>query len=123
MYNYKGIPGASDPSIDVTFLQVLKTTCPQGGTSGNFVNLDQISPNFVDNSYYNSTLKHYGVLQIDQDIALHPATTKTVSYFAANGAVFNKKFGDALNNLARVGVLTGDQGQIRATCRMVNPSY
>ncbi|KMS97989.1 hypothetical protein BVRB_4g096710 [Beta vulgaris subsp. vulgaris] len=119
LYNFGGNPGASDPSIHPKFLPVLKSTCPKNGTGGNFTNLDQITPKSVDNGYYNSIRKRHGILQIDQDIVFNPLTSSIVAHFAANKADFDLKFGVALNNLARVGCLSGTQGQIRTTCGSV----
>ncbi|KAL2944307.1 Peroxidase 60 [Bienertia sinuspersici] len=120
LYNYKGVPGMSDPNIPKDFLEFLKQTCPEFGSSSNSTVLDQFTPNLVDNGFYKAIGGRKGVLQIDQDIALDPVTSPIVSKLANNSTDFIHKFGVALNNLAEVGVLTGSQGQIRKFCRFVN---
>ncbi|XP_021773538.1 peroxidase 57-like [Chenopodium quinoa] len=119
LYFFNGKAGRSDPKIDSSFLNVLKNTCPENGMKTNLVDLDQISPNKVDNMFYDSILKNLGVLQIDQDIAYDRATRKIVEDLAANRIDFNAEFALALDKLARLNVLTGLSGQIRTTCRMV----
>ncbi|CAN1171337.1 Peroxidase 44 [Linum perenne] len=71
------------------------------------------------NSYYQQLLRRNGVLQVDQDLASHPLTGFIVSGIA-NRADFSARFGQAMVNLGAVDVLTGQQGQIRKSCRVVN---
>ncbi|KAK1274505.1 Peroxidase 60 [Acorus gramineus] len=122
LYNFKGT-GQPDPTMGPSLLAALKTKCPQNATTttDNPVFLDQnpSSTNVVDNSYYKQILMKRGVLQIDQELALDPATRPTVSYIAG-GFGFPTQFGAAMVKLGAVEVLTGSQGEIRRSCRKVN---
>ncbi|CAN1171333.1 Peroxidase 60 [Linum perenne] len=111
----------NDPSMNPTLLNSLRQTCPPNSNSANTTNLDQnpASSLIVDNSYYQQLLRRNGVLQVDQDLASHPLTGFIVSGIA-NRADFSARFGQAMVNLGAVDVLTGQQGQIRKSCRVVN---
>lgn len=87
------------------------------------MDLDQnpLSSLKVDNSYYKQLLQHRGILQIDQQLALHPQTADIVrTAAAANDFEFNFKFGEAMLHLGRLQVLTATQGEIRKSCQAVN---
>ncbi|CAN1171339.1 Peroxidase 60 [Linum perenne] len=120
LYNFRNT-GRPDPSMNPTLLNSLRQTCPPNSNSANTTNLDQnpASSLIVDNSYYQQLLRRNGVLQVDQDLASHPLTGFIVSGIA-NRADFSARFGQAMVNLGAVDVLTGQQGQIRKSCRVVN---
>lgn len=101
----------------------LKQTCPRNGDGTNFAFLDQSHTSSVftvGNGYFVAIRMLKGVLQIDQDLALDPATAPLVAKYSMNNDLFNVKFGEAMVKLGRVGVLTGNQGQIRRSCKFVN---
>ncbi|CAN0916819.1 Peroxidase 60 [Linum grandiflorum] len=120
LYNFRN-SGRPDPSMNPTLLSSLRQTCPPNSNSANTTNLDQnpASSLIVDNSYYQQLLRRNGILQVDQDLASHPLTGFIVSAIA-NRADFSARFGQAMINLGAVDVLTGQQGQIRKSCRVVN---
>ncbi|KAL8150882.1 hypothetical protein V2J09_020690 [Rumex salicifolius] len=101
----------------------LMDTCPKNGDGSNSVFLDQSSvrsANLMGNGFFFAIKKNKGILQIDQDIALDSSTSPIVDKYAANNALFNAKFGEAMIKMGRIGVLTGSQGQIRKSCRSLN---
>lgn len=122
-----------DPTMDPILLAKLRQRCPQTATVDNTANLDQ-NPNsafVVDNSYYQQILMRRGVLQIDQELAFDPRTMGTVVNAARGGfnfpttfssyqQNFTTKFAQAMVKLGAVQVLTGSQGEIRKSCRVVN---
>lgn len=73
----------------------------------------------MDNAYYKQILAHNGTLEIDQNMALSPLTRGLVKGLARPNN-FHNQFGPAMVKMARIGVLTGHQGQIRKTCGSVN---
>ncbi|XP_076953771.1 peroxidase 60-like [Bidens hawaiensis] len=63
---------------------------------------------------------HRGVLKFDQDLALDSLTKSTVAAIARSSD-FTTKFGQAMVKMGAIQVLTGKQGEIRKSCRAVNP--
>uniref|UniRef100_A0A7C8ZUL4 peroxidase n=1 Tax=Opuntia streptacantha TaxID=393608 RepID=A0A7C8ZUL4_OPUST len=111
-----------DPTISSSLLQLLQNTCPQNSQSDSETFLDQ-TPNshfIVDNAFYNQILAHNGTMEIDQNMALHPLTSDLVKRLANSPDQFLDQFGQAMVKMGRIGVLTGNQGEIRKTCSSVN---
>ncbi|KAL8162720.1 hypothetical protein V2J09_014209 [Rumex salicifolius] len=122
LYNFNG-SGKTDPSMNPSLVPFLKNTCPVNGDGSNSVFLDQSSArsgNIVDNGFFNAILAGKGILQIDQMLAVDASTKSIVSKYAASNALFQTGFGQAMVKLGRVGVLTGNQGSIRKSCRIAN---
>jgi peroxidase len=120
LYNFQNT-GRPDPTMDSWLVKSLRLRCPQNSTGSTIVNLDQnpLSSSIVDNSFYRQILAHRGVLQIDQELALDPLTSSTVSAIA-RGFDFSSRFGEAMVKLGAVEVLTGTAGEIRKSCRAIN---
>ncbi|GJW67728.1 peroxidase 60-like protein [Tanacetum coccineum] len=120
LYNFKNT-GKPDPTMDSALLSSLRKTCAQNATIDRTANLDQnpYSSAVVDNSFYSQIIKRRGVLKFDQDVASDRLSKSTVARIARSSN-FNTKFGQAMVKLGAVQVLTGQQGQIRKSCRAVN---
>ncbi|KAG6512310.1 hypothetical protein ZIOFF_030410 [Zingiber officinale] len=118
LYNYNG-SGKADPAMDPALVSKLKSTCPQNSTANNFILLDQGTALTVDNSYYKQILANKGILKVDQNIAVDGLTNSTVKSLAS-GSSFPTLFAGAMVRMGAVQVLTGNQGQIRKSCRVVN---
>ncbi|KAL2926811.1 Cationic peroxidase 2 [Bienertia sinuspersici] len=93
LYNFHNTK-KPDPTIATSLLQLLQKTCPL------------------------NTRK--GVLEIDQNLALSHQTRGLVKGLATSPHLFLDQFGPAMVKMARIGVLTGTQGEIRKTCGSVN---
>lgn len=88
----------------------------------NEINLDQGTPNTVDKSLYTQVLRlKNGIFKVDQEMATHAQTKRTVQAIV-NGPdyMFGINFGRAMRKMQAIGVLTGSNGQIRATCKAIN---
>lgn len=120
LFNFAGT-GQPDPIMDPFLGITLRSRCFPGATTDNIVNLDANAFNSfaVDNSYYQNILQHRGILRIDQTLALDPFTGPIVANLA-NAFDFPVRFGAAMVKLGAVGVLTGNHGEIRRTCRSTN---
>ncbi|CAI0417336.1 unnamed protein product [Linum tenue] len=112
IHNFKG--------SDQFTVNTLRSRCPINAIE-NTVNLDQnpFSPLVLDNSYYQNILLRRGVLQIDQELGMNRFTRPIIANLA-NSVDFPARFGAAMVRLGAVGVLTGTQGEIRSSCRVVN---
>ncbi|CAL0333339.1 unnamed protein product [Lupinus luteus] len=108
-----------DPTMDKTLANNLKATCPSA-TSTNTVNLDIRTPIVFDNKYYIDLLNRQGVFTSDQDLINHEKTKGLVNSFANDQSLFFKKFANAVVKISQLDVLTGNQGEIRDKCNVVN---
>ncbi|GMH07336.1 hypothetical protein Nepgr_009176 [Nepenthes gracilis] len=120
LYDFQNT-GRADQSMSPSLLASLRKTCPLNSPTDSPIALDQNprSVNTVDNSFYKQIVARRGVLQIDQQLALD-SQTKAIVQNLANATDFGTRFGRAMAKLSTVGVLTGNQGEIRRSCRSVN---
>ncbi|KAK1267750.1 Peroxidase 5 [Acorus gramineus] len=110
-----------DPSMDRGFAAFLKTKCPYGGNDAETtVPLDVVSPNRLDVRYYKNLRNHKGLFTSDQSLWSDPSTAYMVKDYANNRAGWAAKFGAAMVRMGSIQVLTGNHGEIRMNCMMVN---
>ncbi|KAK9121159.1 hypothetical protein Syun_018776 [Stephania yunnanensis] len=122
LYNFNNT-NKPDPNMSPFLLTTLRSRCPPTGARDNQeVDLDQnpFSAFVVDPSSYQQAMMRRAILWVDQELAMHPETRGLVASMA-RGSGFPAQFGGAMTNLGRVGVLTGNQGQVRNRCNLVNP--
>lgn len=121
LYNFQNSQ-SSDPSISSSLLPLLQSTCPLNDQTDNEVFLDQTPDSHFkfDNAYYKQILANNGTMEIDANLATSPITRLLVATLARNPNQFLNQFGQAMVKMARIGVLTGTQGEIRKTCGSIN---
>ncbi|CAI0545345.1 unnamed protein product [Linum tenue] len=110
----------NDPSLDRNYAATLKATCPANGGSDPTVAMDPATPNRLDNTYYAELRAGRGLLTTDQTLAESPATRGYVDMNARFGVAWAGKFARAMVKMGSIDVLTGNQGEIRRRCSMVN---
>ncbi|AES94747.1 putative peroxidase [Medicago truncatula] len=116
-----GGSGKSDPSLDSSLLQNLQRVCPnQADSDTNLAPLDPVTSNTFDNTYYRNVLSNSGLLQSDQALLGDSTTASLVNYYSKWPILFFRDFAVSVEKMGRIGVLTGQQGQIRKNCRVVN---
>lgn len=108
-----------DPSMDKTFANNLKLTCPTLNTTNTTV-LDIRSPNKFDNKYYVDLMNRQGLFTSDQDLYTDRRTRGIVTSFAINESLFFVEFVNSMIKMGQLNVLTGTQGEIRANCSVRN---
>ncbi|XP_014491213.1 peroxidase 44 [Vigna radiata var. radiata] len=109
----------NDPNMDPGLRAKLGRICrPKKGDPTTF--LDQNTTMVFDNEFYNQIILKRGVLFIDQQLALDPLSSKLVSVFAGNSAVFERSFINAIVKMGNIRVLVGTDGDIRKNCRVFN---
>lgn len=108
-----------DPSMDKTFANNLKLTCPTLNTTNTTV-LDIRSPNKFDNKYYVDLMNRQGLFTSDQDLYTDRRTRGIVTSFAINESLFFVEFVNSMVKMGQLNVLTGTQGEIRANCSVRN---
>ncbi|KAL3699505.1 hypothetical protein R1sor_017527 [Riccia sorocarpa] len=119
LYNFQGT-GKTDPSIPASFAAQLEAICPKAtfnDTIGYI--LDQVTPAVFDSGYYKSLQQHLGVFTSDQSLFDDKRTQPLVNQLS-NDPIFQRKFGEAMRAMGRVGVKTNANGEIRKNCRQVN---
>ncbi|KAG8088035.1 hypothetical protein GUJ93_ZPchr0010g9578 [Zizania palustris] len=114
---------SADSTLDATMAVKLQNLCA-GGDGNQSTVLDITSPYVFDNSYYQNLLKQKGLLSSDQGLFSSTdgiANTKAlVQTYSANGDKFFWDFGRSMVKMGSISPLTGEAGQIRKNCRIVN---
>jgi peroxidase len=95
--------------------------CPSNVGKTIAVNMDPISPITFDNNYYTNLVNGFGLFTSDQVLYTDNASKKTVQEFSANQTKFFEAFTESMIKLGRVGVKTGNSGEIRKDCTAFNP--
>ncbi|XP_028777110.1 peroxidase 10-like [Neltuma alba] len=120
LFNFKE-SGKPDPDMDSVLLSGLQRRCPNKDSSNrNLAPLDSASFYSFDNAYYSNLVKNSGLLQSDQVLNADPITVNWVNYYSLNQFAFFNDFAASMVKLSSVGVLTGQNGQVRLKCGSVN---
>ena len=82
--------------------------------------MDPSTPNTFDNMYYKNLQEGKGLFTSDQTLYTDKRSRKIVNLFALNSTAFEKAFVVAMTKLGRIGVKTGNQGEVRRNCAAVN---
>ncbi|KAM3364102.1 peroxidase 16 [Capsicum galapagoense] len=109
-----------DPSLDPEYAKQLMGMCPQNVDPSIAINMDPVTPRTFDNEYYKNLVGGKGLFTSDQVLFTDESSQGTVNDFANNGFDFNGAFVTAMRKLGRVGVKTGDKGEIRLDCSRFN---
>ncbi|KAL5990839.1 hypothetical protein ACLOJK_011744 [Asimina triloba] len=132
LYNFQGT-GKPDPTMNSTLVSQLRKLCPKDGGSSNdtlvFMNPES-GPSFKFRStYYARLLTHEAVLRIDQQIILNKDMREISEQFATGAPGnpgredFRQSFALSISRLGNLGILNGDQGEIRKHCAYTNAQY
>ncbi|KAK8951987.1 Cationic peroxidase SPC4 [Platanthera zijinensis] len=108
-----------DPTMDQTFFNNLRDTCPASDTNAT-TSLDIRSPNVFDNKYYVDLMNRQGLFTSDENLYFDSRTKSLVLDFALNQSLFFEKFAFSMVKMGQLGVLTGGNGEIRANCSARN---
>ncbi|KAK3229481.1 hypothetical protein Dsin_001362 [Dipteronia sinensis] len=120
LYKFNGTK-SQDPSLNPMYAAQLMKQCPQGNTNPNLVvPMNPASPSITDVGYYNDILKNRGLFTSDQTLLTDPATASQVNQNAINPKFWRNKFAASMVKMGQLGVLTGNAGEIRANCRIIN---
>ena len=101
---------------------VLKRQCP---ASPNFTNdptvvQDVVTPDRLDNQYYENVLRHKVLFNSDVALLTSRQTATKVIQNAFISGKWEKKFAKAMVKMAAIEVKTAANGEIRKNCRIVN---
>ena len=122
MYNFTGVLGSQDPSLDSEYASNLKgKKCKSINDNTTIVEMDPGSFRTFDLSYYKLLLKRRGLFQSDAALTTS-STTKSYINKLVKGSLeeFNAEFAKAMEKMGRIEVKTGSAGEIRKQCAFVN---
>ncbi|XP_012569207.1 peroxidase 44-like [Cicer arietinum] len=105
-------------SMEPSFRNKLVGLCNMQGNPKVF--LDQNTYLVFDNQLYNQIFLERGVLAFDQQFASDSVTKEVVMRFTRNEESFMERFVDAMVKMRNIGVLLGNEGDIRKNCRVFN---
>ncbi|XP_016486828.1 peroxidase 10-like [Nicotiana tabacum] len=120
LFDFDG-SGNPDPTLDSSLLGNLRSVCPnQSDSDSNLAPLDAVTINKFDNVYFKNLMNNSGLLQSDQALMNDNNTASMVSTYSKYPYLFSKAFAASMVKLTNLGVLTGQDGEIRKNCRLVN---
>ncbi|KAM0845436.1 hypothetical protein ACQ4PT_056378 [Festuca glaucescens] len=119
LYNFNSTH-KTDPSFNEAYVEQLMEACPRNVSATIAVNMDPVSPIKFDNEYYTNLVNRLGLFTSDQVLYTDNASQKTVQEFSANQTRFFEAFTESMIKLGRVGVKTGNSGEIRRDCTAFN---
>lgn len=103
--------------VDPRLAGVMRFTCTN---QMNTLAFDTTTQYKMDSIYYKQLAEKRGLLESDVLLSEDPRTKDYIQKFGDDQSGWFNKLGKAMNKLASMQVLTGDQGQIRKQCRAVN---
>lgn len=107
-------------TLDPTYAASLDERCPLSGDDDVLSALDD-TPTTVDTDYYQGLMQGRALLHTDQQLYQGGGDAgDLVKYYAENPTKFSEDFGAAMVKLGNLSPLTGDQGEVRENCRVVN---
>ncbi|GAY37191.1 hypothetical protein CUMW_027160 [Citrus unshiu] len=109
-----------DPTLNFNYAMQLRGMCPVRVDPRIAIDMDPTTPRIFDNAYYKNLQQGKGLFTSDQILFSDGRSRDTVVRFASNKEAFNRAFISAITKLGRVGVKTGNQGEIRRDCALVN---
>jgi peroxidase len=109
-----------DPSLNLQYAFQLRQMCPLKVDPRIAINMDPVSPQKFDNQYFKNLQQGKGLFTSDQVLFTDSRSKTTVNLFSSNEQAFNSAFISAITKLGRVGVKTGNQGEIRFDCSRAN---
>ncbi|KAL3694392.1 hypothetical protein R1sor_008043 [Riccia sorocarpa] len=116
LYNFLGLPGLTDPTMDPTFAGTLKIMCPSNQPQGtNVVPLDSTSDTF-DTAYFSDLLANRGLFGSDSTLVSNPTSLAIINEAVLQPEAFFRNFSASMVRMGSIGVLTGSAGEVRLNC-------
>ena len=105
-----------------SYVEFLKTRCtPNPNDTQSFVAMDRITPRVFDENYYVMVSQNRGLFQSDAALLTNPETKSYIDQqIKSKGSIFAQDFSVSMSKMIKLGVLTGNQGEVRKTCGAVN---
>lgn len=112
-----------DPILPEAVVNEFRDICKNPGTPqfrNPPVDFDE-TPKVLDNLFYKNLVeKKKALLITDSNLITDQRAYPIVEQMAADEALWQKKFADAMVKLSSMNVITGNDGEVRKTCRSTN---
>ncbi|CAN4097084.1 unnamed protein product [Withania somnifera] len=119
LYNFSG-KGDMDPNMEQNYINHLKIKCKPGDVT-TIVEMDPGSFKSFDTDYYTMVSKRRGLFASDAALLTDNQTKHYVlTQLNPHGSTFFKDFGESMVKMGKIGVLTGNAGEIRKHCAFRN---
>ncbi|CAA7388369.1 unnamed protein product [Spirodela intermedia] len=109
-----------DPTLSLSYTELLEVKCTPTAPNTTTVRMDLITADVLDNKYYVGVQNNLGLFTSDHALTTVDALKAAVDENAGNPAVWAEKFARATVKMGEIEVLTGEQGEIRQQCRVIN---
>lgn len=109
-----------DPTLIPSYAAELQQRCPKNFDPNTVIDLDPSTTGIFDNMYYKNQQNGKGLLTSDQVLFTDTRSKQTVISWANSPKDFSDAFVKAMTKLGRVGVKTGQNGNIRRDCSAFN---
>ncbi|CAB4265906.1 unnamed protein product [Prunus armeniaca] len=109
-----------DTSLDNAYAGELMRQCPAGANPSTTVKIDPNTSFAFDNQYFQNLIAHRGLFQSDSVLLSDDRTRKLVESLAQDQVIFFESWAQSFLKLASIGVKTGEEGEIRASCPTTN---
>jgi peroxidase len=108
-------------TLDPAYAASLDERCPASGDDDALSALDD-TPTTVDSDYYQGLMQGRALLHSDQQLYQGGGgdADDLVKYYGENPSKFWEDFGAAMVKMGNLSPLTGDEGEVRENCRVVN---
>ncbi|KAH1091283.1 hypothetical protein J1N35_018540 [Gossypium stocksii] len=120
LYNFTG-KGDADPTLDPTYADILRKQCPNPANPNTTVEMDPGSSRSFDKHYYHILRQNKGLLISDAALLTNKESESIVTRLQRSRGLFFAEFARSMRKMAAIDVLTGNDGEIRRNCRVVNP--
>lgn len=107
------------PDNNPDFLQSLQQLC-SGSDIDALAQLDLVTPATFDNQYYTNLLSGEGLLPSDQILVSQDQTREIINSYAEDTSIFFEDFKISMLKMGSLGPASGNDGEIRHNCRVVN---
>ena len=118
LYNFTG-KGKADPSLNATYAAFLNTKCRSLSNNVTFVAMDPGNSRSFDNNYYKNLKLHKGLFQSDAALLTNKGASNIVDELLSSNKFFTE-FRQSMKRMGAIQVLTGNSGEIRHKCNLVN---
>ncbi|PON88263.1 Peroxidase [Trema orientale] len=118
LYNFSG-KNDTDPALNPDYANKLKEICPPPVNPATRVELDFESSRNFDSNYFSGLTLNRGTLTSDAALLTDPEAKSLVESYQ-DFDTFKKAFAISMVKMGSIGVLTGNQGEIRKNCRVIN---
>jgi len=118
LYNFSG-KGDADPSLNSTYAAFLRTQCRSLSDNRTTVEMDPGSSLKFDNDYFTNLKLRKGLFQSDAALLTNKGASNIVNEMLSSAKFFTE-FSQSMKRMGAIQVLTGNVGEIRKKCNVVN---